>query len=304
MPSMLPGNMPKTFQTLNVEGYHHLLKGRAEKALFYFQHALALAPSNPVILNSLGNALVQLTRFAEAIDAYNRAIDANPTYSRAYANLALVHQLTDNPDMAIHYYQQYLTLAPHDGEAYHNLGLLHMNAGHNQEAQAAFEAAAQHLMPDNPERATNLGVGFFFRGHLDTALSLFEQALRQDPSFIPAQYHLGVTHLCQGRCTEAIKALEAVLHAAPDYPQAAVNLAVAYNTDGQAARAVTLLETLQQRQPEDPGIVLNLGFAHQEAEHMEDAIASFRRVLTLPTATPDHVEQAQRALEALGVDSS
>lgn len=294
----------RSIQALNATGYQMLCNNEPTNALRYFEKGLVLAPENPILLNNLGNALVQLGRLDEAIDAYNRAIVADPAYPRPYGNLALVYQLADDAEAAMQYYQRYLALVPDDGEAHHNLGLLYMDAGRDEEAGAAFEAAARHLVPDTAERATNLGVGAFFRRDLDTAFSLFEKALSLDTSFVPARYHLGVTHLCQGRCAEAIEALEAVLDAAADYPQAAVNLAVAYNTDGQADKAIALLEALQEQQPDDPGVVLNLGFAYQEAEQMEGAAGRFRHVITLPTATPDHTKRARRALKDLGVGTS
>ena len=101
-------------QILNVQGYQHLVIGEPETALTFFQQAMLLAPENVVILNNLGNSLVQLGRLDEATDAYTQAIDADPTYPRPYANLALLHQMANDTETAIELYQQYLTLVPDD----------------------------------------------------------------------------------------------------------------------------------------------------------------------------------------------
>jgi tetratricopeptide (TPR) repeat protein len=175
-------------------------------------------------------------------------------------------------------------------------GLLYMNGWLTDQAMAAFQAAALYLSPDDAETTTNLGVGYFFRGDLERAVRLFEQALALDPAFIPARYHLGVAYLYQGRCEAAIAALEAVVAAQPDYPQAAANLGVAYNTAGQPGRAMAIFESLLQQQPDNPSVVLNLGYACQDAGDAERAGDCFRRVMAMTAPDTPYARKAQQAL--------
>lgn len=265
-------------QTLNIRGYQHLLKGEAGKALRYFQRALSLASDSSVILNNVGNALYNLNRPEEAEAAYQQAIASNPDYPKPYRNLALLYQVQIRNTDAIAAYRQYLSLAPEDGEAHHNLGMLYMTEGRTTEAVDAFEAASVYLTTTDAESTTNLGVGNFYRGDLDRAESLFEQALALDPSYVPACYHLGLTYLHQGRCKEAIGSLEAVVAAEPNHPQAAANLGVAYNTAGQPDKAIAIFETLIKKQPDNPSIILNLGYACQDAGFIVEQWSIFSRL--------------------------
>ncbi len=75
-------------QALNDKGFQHLMNNEVDRAVQLFQQALTTAPSNPVILNNLGNALQALERPDEAETAYRQAIDADPDYLNAYRNLA------------------------------------------------------------------------------------------------------------------------------------------------------------------------------------------------------------------------
>lgn len=283
-------------QVLNVRGYQYLLKGDCEEAIVCFVEALHLTPSNPVILNNLGNALLKLNRYKEARDNYQKAIAARPDYLKPYCNLALLYQLTNQTHEAIAAYRFYLSKAPDDGEAQHNLGLLCMNAGLREEAAAAFEAAARSLQPDSAESATNLGVGYFFRGEPDRSVELFERALAFDETYVQARYHLGVAYLHQARCQESIAMLEQVVAVAPDYPQAKSALGVAYNTAGEPLKAIAVFEELLRQEPDQPGHTLNLGYACQEAQFNERAIECFEQVLGLRLAGDDYKTKARRAL--------
>ena len=298
----MSGSLPPegdSAKTLNIRGYQHLLAGRPEEALSYFQRALALAPGSPVILNNLGNALFNLNHFDEAQDAYKQAIEANPDYINPYRNLALLYQLQSRNNEAISVYRQYLNRVPEDGEALHNMGLLYMAERRMAEASAAFESAAEHLSPNDAESATNLGVGYFYRGDLDRAVELLEHARTLDPSFVPARYHLGLTYLYQGRCQEAIEALEAVIAAEPDHPQATANLGVAYNTAGQPDKAITIFEALIKQQPDNPSIILNMGYAYQDAGFTEKAVECFHQVIATTASSTSYAQKAQQALSKI-----
>jgi tetratricopeptide (TPR) repeat protein len=270
-----------------------------QDAVFRVQHDLALNPGNPLILNNLGNALLALDRREEANEAYQRAIAADPAYPKPYCNLAVLYQLEGRSGEAIEAYRLYLNIAPEDGEAHYNLGLLYMAEGQADAARTAFRLAAQQLVPDNAECATNLGVSCFFLGDLEKAVTLFEQALALDAAYLPARYHLGVAYLCQGRCTESIEMLEVVIAADPDYPQAAANLGVAYNTDGQPARAITIFEELLQQDPDNPSLNLNLGYACWDAGFTERALTCFERVIAVSAMESTDAQKARHALTAI-----
>lgn len=228
----------ESVESLNAHGCEYLWRGAHDEAADCFERALEFEPNSPVVLNNLGNALFVLGRVTEARDAYLRAVGVDPEYPRPYRNLAVLYQLVGRADEAIAAYRLYLELEASDGEAWHNLALLLTGEGSCEEAAEAFAAAAENLEPEDAERATALGVGYFFRDDLARAAGLFEEALALDAAHVPARYHLGLTRLRQGRAAEAVSELEAVLAAAPDYPHADANLNLARDAaahQGEAA---------------------------------------------------------------------
>jgi Flp pilus assembly protein TadD len=113
-------------QGLTARGYQFLLFDRDEEVLVCVHRALSLAPGNPIILNNLGNAQLKLSRYEEARGAYQKAIVAQADYVKPYCNLAMLYQLTEQTDKAIAAYRLYMSKAPEDSEAQHNLGLLYI----------------------------------------------------------------------------------------------------------------------------------------------------------------------------------
>ena len=122
-----------------------------------------------------------------------------------------LHQMKRQNEQAIYYYQQYVQLVEDDGEAHHNLGLLYMAMGHTENALEAFKNVEKYLNPDNAESATNLAVGYFYRGKMQMAEILLQKALQFDPSYISALYHLSIVYL---HCGQFQKAIEKFLNTA------------------------------------------------------------------------------------------
>ncbi len=244
----------------------------------------------------LGDALFLLNRTEEAQDAYWQALAVDEAYAPPLCSLAFLYQIQGQTDDALTMYAEYLRREPDDGEAYHNLGLLYASQAMDDEAAMAFQSAAALLSPDDPETATNLGIGCFYEGDLDMAAAFYEHALALDETFLPAYYHLGVTYLYQGRCPEAVAALQAVLSAVPDYPDAAINLGVAYNTAGQTAQSIALFESILAQTPDHPSAMLNLGYACLEAGDQNRAVACFQWCIV--ECSPESI-YAQKAIETL-----
>lgn len=219
----------------------------------------------------MSNAPNWHTSLHDACECVPGETEAGAARPKTFRILALLHQTQGRTYDAIAAYRLYLTLVPDDGEALHNLGLLYAAIGQTRAAREAFGLAAARLSPDDAERATNLGVGAFWREEVERAVELFERALALDPAYVPAHYHLGVTRLTQGRCAEAIARLFAVVAAVPDYPQAAANLGVAYLSCGEAARAIPIFAALTRRDPADATARKNLNLARSEAMTEESA---------------------------------
>ncbi|MEO9028848.1 MAG: tetratricopeptide repeat protein [Ktedonobacteraceae bacterium] len=90
-----------------------------------------------------GNALYNLKRYEEALDAYNRAIALDPNFANAYNNKGAALNGLKRYEEALDAYNRAIALDPNFANAYHNKGIALRNLKRPEEARAAFEKARQ-----------------------------------------------------------------------------------------------------------------------------------------------------------------
>lgn len=75
------------------------MQGRWEDAITVNRRILELAPNNPEASNRVGNALSELNRIPEAIEAYERALAGQPTNPIALRNLQRLQRVAEAGDL-------------------------------------------------------------------------------------------------------------------------------------------------------------------------------------------------------------
>src|SRR5690606_12979800 len=82
------------------------------------EQALALDPAHPAALNQMGVLLRRDGRFAEAEDAYARALAADPDYALAHHNLGVLLDLyLRRPSEALGHHERYASVLDVPNEA-------------------------------------------------------------------------------------------------------------------------------------------------------------------------------------------
>jgi tetratricopeptide (TPR) repeat protein len=106
-------------------------------------------------------------KYADAAEAYKRAIKLKPDYFDAHMSLGLVYYRLGKYSDAIDAYKQALNIKP-DFMLYNKLGAIYIITGKYSMAIDAFEQAAV-INSKNPETYFNLGISYFLNGDKDTA---------------------------------------------------------------------------------------------------------------------------------------
>ena len=78
-------------------------------------------PDDPEVLFTLGLMEKRESRYSQAEEFYQRAIQQNPKFSEAFSNLGNVYLAQRKTDLAIDSYQQAIRLSPNKGAYYYNL---------------------------------------------------------------------------------------------------------------------------------------------------------------------------------------
>ncbi len=193
-------------------------RGRPAEAIPSFQRALALRPEAPDTELNLGNAHLRLGQWAEAAAAYRRALAARPGYAPAHNGLGLVLAEQGDAPAALAAYAAALAAEPaHTGARFNRARLL-FALGRYADAAADYAAAAK-LQPDSYDAHYNLGLALAKAGDLVRAKPAFETALRLRGD--AAAYRAYAAFLVQqGDRAAALAALETALRLRPDFPEA------------------------------------------------------------------------------------
>ena len=137
-------------------------------------------------------------RIDEAIALYQRALEAEPEFSRAHANLGMAYAEQERYDEALTHLEQAIRVNAKDAFTWNALGWVQAQLGHMDDALGRYEVALQ-LSPSNPFVHNNLGLAMRQLGRPDRAIEHFERAVELYPDYGDAWKNLGFELVAQGR---------------------------------------------------------------------------------------------------------
>jgi len=285
-----------TAQLVNVADGYHLWSERYDREMedvFAIQDDIsqAIVKALRVILSEGEKKQIEKARTAVNVEAYdfylrgrqyfhqlrrksleyarqmfNRAIEIDPEYARAYAGVA------DSCSMLYMYF---------DAREF-NI----------RQADIASQKALE-LEPELAEAHLARGIAVALSKRFDEAEREFETAMRLDPKLFEAPYFFGRTRTAQGRFADAVKLFERASTLRPEDFQATAFLAQSYASmgmTGEAEEAIRrAIRQVQQRldlNPDDAR-ACNLGSGlHSKLGHTEKALEYAERSLAIDPEDP------------------
>jgi Flp pilus assembly protein TadD len=254
----------------------------------------------------------------EAVDAYRKAVEAQPDLFESNLNLGVLLAAEGNPEAAT-FLRAAAQAKPSDStdetlaHAWISLGRA-LEKDQPAEAVAAFREA-HSLRPQDPKPLVAAATILERQGELDAAEKEFrkaleldpksgealaglvnmysrarklpeaEQALRDylklDPGNTPARLQLSRVLVAQGRADDAAAELQQMLNAVPDDPATQRELADLYVHAGKYSDAERLYRALVRKQPNDAALRHALGVILRHEQKYGEAEAELVRALTL-----------------------
>jgi tetratricopeptide (TPR) repeat protein len=139
------------------------LAGKLEQSVAAFERAISLRPAEPTFHNSLGLALFDCRRFAEAAEEYRRAIQIRGDYADAYNNLGGVLRELGRQDEAIGAIETALKINPRFASAYLNLALVFTDREEFARAAESYRRAIE-IDPNAVQAHWSLGTLLLLQG--------------------------------------------------------------------------------------------------------------------------------------------
>lgn len=153
-------------------------------------------PTDPGVYNNLGLALMNQGKLEEAIASFTQAIQRDRTLVAAYNNLGLALAQQGKLNDAGAVYMEGIKLNPNLAALYTNVGDVLRRLDRVEEAISAYKLALNlpDMMgiPASSHTLAHYGLGLLYQkqGQVAEAIVEFEQALKINPNYQPAQTSL------------------------------------------------------------------------------------------------------------------
>jgi tetratricopeptide (TPR) repeat protein len=215
-----------------------------------------ISTSQDQVCDALADYYLGMEDYPEAIKRHLAVIHRDPENALAYYHLGFAYGMTGQHGQELADYKRAVELGLSDWQLFLNLGLVYLDAGHDQEAMHVLKLASL-LGPYRPETHYNLGLAYEREGMLERARQEVLTSLRLDPSQIDARNTLGVIYAEQGDYARARNEWSELIHQDPVYMPARTNLAILDHLERrQFERRQSRFERRQSR------MVERLSFAH------------------------------------------
>ena len=223
-------------------------QGNNEEAIADYTRAIELDPTNSRAFNNRGLAHANLEQFEQALADYAKAIELDPDYIRAYKNrLLIVEQQRDLQAMARDY-GALAELEEDNTAAYrYAQGSALQETGDLTGARAAYDAAID-ADPEQVDALYNRAIINFTENNLDVALVDLDNAVELSPRAANVYYARGLLHNARSDQQRAIGDFTRALELQPQYPEALLGRASVYHAIGEIDNARADLETLSQQE--------------------------------------------------------
>ena len=164
------------------------LEGLYDQALDFYEKALSLSET-PIYWNGMGITYERLERLDEAFQAYDCAIELDPSFADAYNNRANVYVKFGQHWKAEDDYKKAVKLDPKFASAFNNLGALLYDHERYEEALECYRKAFI-INPKQAETCSNLAMAVKEAGEPAEAVGLYFNALALDPSLTKIHHYL------------------------------------------------------------------------------------------------------------------
>lgn len=181
--------VPRHVAARKLLGASLIRKNQPDVAVEILEPVIEAAPDDPQLLGLMGNALMRSRQFSEATAYFEKAAAASPESIPVQTQLALSQLATGAAGEAVSNLEAALDADPEATRPGILLALTHLRGGDFDGAIAAADLLTARLA-DNPLPYNLKGAAYLGKGDNEAARKTFEEALRIQPDYFPAEMNL------------------------------------------------------------------------------------------------------------------
>jgi tetratricopeptide (TPR) repeat protein len=184
-----------------------LRMSRFQDAIDAFQETLRLRKNDPPALYGLGQAFMAVSRYEEARQEFIRYLALRPNDSSVHCFLGMTLAALERPAEARVQFEKSIAITPEQTESYFRLGLLDLDSKDLESATKNFHRVLDRD-PKHSGALVSLGRVEFEQKHYAEAADRLQRAIANDESLREAHYYLGLTYARMGRKAESDQELQ------------------------------------------------------------------------------------------------
>lgn len=297
-----PGTPPSMRASLlTLRGEANLASKKIDAAQADLSAALEACGSNKCGDTLLALAKLELSRRAvdEAKAWISKATVQDPGNGKVWRFLAELEQSQQHPQEALNAYAKAIQANPNDFAAILGRAQVHLEMG-NLDASKADVEAVRKVAPGYPDIRYLEGRQALVAKDAPKAQASLENFLRIRPGHLGAAYYLAVAHLAQGHDQQAEEQLLRLSSIDPSSLQVRKLLGLVQAQRGAVADAIKTLEPIARQNPNDVEVIKLLGRIYLRKGDLQTGVSYLERASEAESGSAEtHLELGQ-ALQAQG----
>jgi len=209
---------PGSAEALETLAIAHVLKGDMAQAESYLLQALKGEPDRTSAQVELAAVYLAGNRRDAAREVLGGILKRDPNNSRANYFLAAMENAAGNRDAAIAIYRRIATAHPSDPQAPYKAGLICLEKGDTANAEQTA-ALLEKKFPKRPEGSRLKGLVLYQKKNLPEAITALQASIMLGPS-LESYYFLGLSFYGRGDLESALSQFRKILDANPAFTRA------------------------------------------------------------------------------------
>jgi tetratricopeptide (TPR) repeat protein len=281
----------------NALGYVYYRRGLYQEAIRSYDSALRVNPNAPEVLYNKSIAHMSLQQYDLAQASLNQAIRFRPENSEYLLLMAQILEKNGKAAEAIEAYNRAIQSGlQNPAPAYLGIGNIYLSRGQIDVAQTNYSKAVA-ADPNLLDGYYQLASTYFLQGKLDQAITEFERVVKKQTDRGLAWFYLGVLYSRKSRVDEALNAFQNAVKFSPNRVEAHYELGNILRVKGQRQQALAEYDNALKLVPNYYPAHLQKGLVYESNEQFEEARLALQEALKSPD--PLINQQARDALNRI-----
>ncbi|KXI29744.1 hypothetical protein AX660_06815 [Paraglaciecola hydrolytica] len=181
---------PTSPDAYHIKALASKLLGQLNQAEKCFYQSLHYQPNQPAVMSNLANLLINLEKFDQASELFERSILSDKTNMDAWLNWSIMLCKTKQFELAISKLNQALVINSKDHRLFNVLGNAHQQLENYADAIDAYNYALR-LHPDDVQALHNKGITFRLMNNPQQAIECYQYIQKLNQKYPELYFNLG-----------------------------------------------------------------------------------------------------------------